>query len=171
MNDHDHGARFYSIGSPAASRRRPRRASIGCERLEERRLLSTLGQDVTKLATDLGSIHAGSSITAAELKAVGSDFQAIAKVATKPSASSVAALESELKVVIEQRSITPSEALILEADTVAVLASADIPLSLADQTASDVKAVVTSSGITTSDVELIAGDLSAIVNDLSALKK
>jgi hypothetical protein len=103
-------------------------------------------------------------------KAVATDFQSIAKVATKPDPSAVDALKSELVIVVKQGSITRQEAVILKQDVSAVLASANIPASLANQTAADVKAVVVSSGITKADVKQIAGDLDAIATDLASLK-
>jgi hypothetical protein len=171
MNGHDLNFSPSFLTPPVGPSRRPRRPSLGCERLEGRQLMSTLGQDVTKLVTDLGTIHARSAVTAAELGAVGSDLQAIAQVATRPSSSSVAALTKELQIVIQQGSITPAQLVILEKDVDAVLSTANVPVSLAEQTVSDVGAVISSSGITRSDVKLIAGDIDAIVSDLAALKR
>jgi hypothetical protein len=153
-----------------ATSRRPRRAPIACEVLEGRPLLSGLVPDIEKLVLDLQTIHAGSSVTQAEIKAVTSDFKAIAAVATRPSASSVDALQAEIKVVVAQGSITTAEAVALKKDVTAVLVSANIPQSLAKETASDIEAVIVSSGITKADVQLIGGDIQAIVTDLQGLK-
>jgi hypothetical protein len=146
-------------------------ASLSCELLEGRQLLSGLGQDVQQLVKELQTIHAGSSVTSAEIKAVTTDFASIATVATKPSASSVAALEAEIKVVVAGKSITPAESLALKKDVAAVLTSANIPESLAQQTATDLNAIVVSSGITKAELKTVASDVKAILTDLQSLKQ
>ena len=152
-------------------RQNRQRLAMGCELLEGRRVPSSLGQDIQQLGLDLQAIHAKSQVTPAEVKAVVSDFQAIGAVATKPSASSVAALKAEVQLVVSQKSITPAEVITLEKDINAVLASANVPSSLVKQTEADIHAVVVSSGVTSADIKQVAGDIKAIVADLQALKR
>jgi DeoR/GlpR family transcriptional regulator of sugar metabolism len=151
--------------------RRRLEGSIFCEILEGRQLLSGLAQDVQQLVKELQTIHAGSSVTPTEIKAVTNDFASIAAVATKPSAASVATLEGEIKVVVAHGSLTPSEIAALEKDGEAVLASANVPQSLVQQTSTDLKVILVSSGITKAELKTVGADVKAILTDLESLKR
>ncbi|WP_165070699.1 hypothetical protein [Paludisphaera rhizosphaerae] len=148
-----------------------RRTRVEFDRLEGRELLSGLQQDVAKLVQDLSAIHQGSNVTPAEIKAVGTDLSAIAKVATKPDPKTVATLKTDVAAAASDGVITPAEAVKLEKDVSAVLVSANIPKSLAQQTAADVKTLVIASGVTKQQVKVILGDVQAILADLGTLKK
>jgi hypothetical protein len=163
-----------AIGGSSLARRRAsapfrrHRRSIGCEMLEGRRLLSAIQQDVQQLAGDLDAIQQHSNVTAAEVSAVTSDFNSIADVATVPSPATVTALRTTFRADRSNGKITRVEAVALRNDVSAVLTSANVPKSLAQQTVSDVSAVVTASGVTRADVKTIAGDIKAIVANLGS---
>jgi hypothetical protein len=148
-----------------------RLAAMDCQPLEGRALLSALTSDFQALVQELTTLHQSSNVTAAEVKAVASDFATIAKVATRPSSSSVSALEAEIATVVKSGTITPAEIVVLQKDWTAVLESANISTTLAKQTASDLDAVLISSGLTKTDVKTVMGDLEAIASDLAALKR
>ncbi len=173
------------------TRRVSRSIWIPFERLEGRELLAadlTLGstavsmaaiteptsplvRDIRTLVDNLEAIHAASGVTSSEVSAVTADFKAIVAVATRPSTTSVQALESELHVIAGQSTpVSTVEVLVLEKDVNAVLTSAQIPTSLAEQTVADLKSVVVSSAVTKADVEMILGDVYAIALDLDRPK-
>jgi hypothetical protein len=128
-------------------------------------VLSTLQkQDLTALAAELQVIHAGSSVTTTEVKAVATDFASIAKVAHAPSQSSVQKLVTDTKSAFADGKITPKEEVELTEDVQAVLASAGIPTSLAQETATDLKAIVISSNITTTEAEAVFSDVTAFLS-------
>ena len=106
---------------------RRRRMAIGCELLEGRRLLSTLQQGVQQLRGRPEYHPSGSNVTIAEVKAVTSDFESIAAVATKPDPAAVTALKTDFRADVSHGKITPVELAALRQDVSGVLTSASIP--------------------------------------------
>jgi ABC-type uncharacterized transport system ATPase subunit len=121
-------------------------------------------QDLAALAEELQVIHAGSSVTTAEVQAVATDFASIAKVAHAPSQASVQKLVTDTKSALADGKITPKEEAELIADVQAVVASTGVPTSLAQQTAADLKAIVTGSNITTTEAKAVFSDLTAFLS-------
>ncbi len=147
------------------------RAAIGCEMLEGRVVLSTLREDVAKLAQDVAAIRSHSQVTSAQIQALAGDLKQIAAVATKPDPATVTKYRTDLTAAAADGKITVSEAATLKKDAAAVLTSAGIPTSLSQKTAADLHAIVTASGVTSADVKTVAADIKAILVDLGNLKK
>jgi hypothetical protein len=72
-------------------------------------------------------------------------------------------LETDVKQAFADGVITPAEKVELVTDVQAVLTSAGIPASLAQQTAAALKAVVVSSNVTPNEVQAVFSDVTAFL--------
>jgi hypothetical protein len=144
------------------------------ETMESRTLLSatvstTQKANLTKLATDLKTIHAQSSVTVEQLRQLDTAIAVAAKSATsKPSAVSVSAFKSELKIALSNGPLTPAETKALAVDFDAILTSAGISKTDAQAVGTDIKGIITASRITKTQAAEIWSDLEAIVATFKA---
>jgi Mlc titration factor MtfA (ptsG expression regulator) len=152
--------------SPAPRTQEEKAMRSFIESLESRTLMSAVPllttlqkQDLQKLSSELSAIHAGSTVTTAEVQAVVADFRSIAGVATKPSSASVQKLKTDTKTALAEKPITPAEKVELVDDLQALLASAGVPTGLSQQAATDIKAIIVSSGVTKADVSTVMTDI------------
>ncbi len=142
------------------------------EQMEQRTLFSAIPSNqvanLTKLAKDLKAIHASSNVTVTQLHQLGSDVATALKGATRPSATSVTTLKTEITSALADGKVTAAEKAVIAADFSAVLVSANVSQANAQAVGADLKSILETSNISKADVKLILADVRAIATTAEA---
>jgi hypothetical protein len=128
---------------------------------------STQQQNLDKLIADLKGIRQGSQVTQAQKEALKADLFAIVDSATRPDASLVEQLATDLASALADGKVSSVEMTRLANDLKKVMNSANIPMSEVNQAIADAQNILTASGIDQSDVQTVVNDLKAIAAEAS----
>ena len=125
-------------------------------------------RDVKAITKTALAIYAKSDISLTQLATVADDVSAIAKVAHKPSTATVKALKADTEAAFADKVITPAEQTTLTNDVEAMLTSATVSTTLADQTATDVTGVINSANVTKAQAKTLVNEVSAFLKTFKA---
>ena len=117
-----------------------------------------------KLATDVNSIKAGSSVTPEMKQTLADDLKSTLSTADKPSEESVEKFAADLSTAIADQKIGAKEAVQLSQDADAILNSADISEEDAEALKNDALEIIDAAAISAEEKEVLKTDLENIAS-------
>jgi uncharacterized membrane protein YdfJ with MMPL/SSD domain len=122
-------------------------------------------ENLAQLRSDLESVIANSEVTSEMIQQLAESLSAVMDGATRPSEDSVAQLVNTIQSSLDDGSITLPEQMEIREDLIAVLESANIPISEINAVIDDLQAIRSASGITRETITTIVGDIRAIATE------
>jgi len=122
-------------------------------------------ENLAQLRNDLEAVIANSEVTSEMIQQLAESLSAVMDGATRPSGDSVAQLVNTIQSSLDDGSITLPEQMEIREDLIAVLQSANVPLSEINAVIDDLRAIHSASGITRETITTIVDDIRAITTE------